>query len=225
MYNMKVMRQKKDNRREGFTLVGVIASAFFAIIVLTALASMISQVYAVSRVSKNKFIAVNLAKEGIELVRNMRDTNWLHYPETHPGPETAIAWRGDNNNTDLFDICNRNGADFHTVDATVVPPRLVESSVAGQEKLYLDTNNMYTHTDTGNLSIFSRKITISTHSEPGYGTPENDCGEVIVSDALLVSKPQGFTVTSTVTWEEPGTGVVKTVSLSQDLYDWLKKRP
>jgi len=52
--------------------------------------------------SKNRVIAVNLAREGIEAVRNMRDTNWLKYSSKRrtcwnhmPSSNPAEACNGD----------------------------------------------------------------------------------------------------------------------------------
>ncbi len=39
--------------------------------------SLIAQNHLVYNTNKNKFIAVTLAQEGVELVRNYRDSNWL----------------------------------------------------------------------------------------------------------------------------------------------------
>lgn len=223
---MKTIARKKNITTKGFTLVEVLGSAFVAIIVFTVLAGMISQVYQVARVSKNKFVAVNLAKEGIELVRNMRDSNWLHYPVTAPGPETAIAWRGNGTN-ELKDICDRAGSDFYLVDAKDDVPVLKLPEGNEPEKLYLDSDGLiYTHAKNNQPSIFSRKITITTNgvSDSGF-LATGGCGEIIDSVAEGQLKPLSFTVTSTVTWTEPSTGTEKTVTLSQDFYDWLIKRP
>jgi len=224
--------KKNSTTRSGFTLLGVMVSAFFAIVVIVALASMISQIFGMSRLSKNRFVAVGLAKEGIELVRNMRDSNWLNYPNaTDLAPVTKMKWRGDATDTScsLGDACQRlrsicNGT--WTMDAldtdliqkttTERPPLLRESS--GSQ------TGVYTH-GAGTNPIFSRTITIGTEADYSGSMSSGACGEEINFLDPTQTKPLGVIVTSTVTWKEPGTGADKSVELTSTLYDWVTTRP
>jgi Tfp pilus assembly protein PilV len=218
------------NRKDGFTLLGTLIAAFIAVVVITALMMMISQVYRSGRTSKNQFIATNLTKEGIELVRNMRDNNWLHYPEAGQDFATEILWRGEATDTlcpggtscaNLRSICD---GDF-TIDAKDLDLRL--KTVSGTStKLYLDGNNVYTHASTSATeTIFSRSINISTVSA-GTNEERSGCGTSVIADPTSASynKPTPFIVTSTVTWTEPGAGS-KSVVLKETFYDWLRQRP
>ena len=65
--------------KRGETLIEVIvAVGVLAIGAITATSLMISTLRGTS-VSKNYLVAVNLAREGIEAVRSIRDTNWLRF--------------------------------------------------------------------------------------------------------------------------------------------------
>ena len=58
-------------------------------IILTSLVGLISLLsYSINGISpgKNKIIAINLAQEGLEVVRNIRDNNWLE------GKRSSINW-------------------------------------------------------------------------------------------------------------------------------------
>lgn len=79
--------------RRGFTLIEVIISIA---VILTAIVGLIGlSSFSVSSLetAKSKVIAVNLAQEGIEIIRNMRDSNWLIYrTQMEQGPEYSYLW-------------------------------------------------------------------------------------------------------------------------------------
>lgn len=60
----------------GFSLMEVILAIFILITVLAGLMSMISDVTRAAAASSSKLIAANLAQEGIEVVKNIRDLNY-----------------------------------------------------------------------------------------------------------------------------------------------------
>jgi len=66
-----------NQSERGFTLLETIIA--LGIIVIGLVGSLILISFSVGTVSlaRNKFIAANLASEGIEVARNIRDTNWL----------------------------------------------------------------------------------------------------------------------------------------------------
>jgi Tfp pilus assembly protein PilV len=219
MYENKL--SKNNKYFEGFTLLGTLFSAFLVIIILAAIASLSAQVYGSSRTSKNRFIAVGLAKEGIELVRNIRDGNWLYYVPVADGtPITTMKWRGNGeacvaNASCLRDLCNNT---FHVDALTPVASNFGLSAVASSDttKLKIDGNDFYNYT-SGTDSIFSRLITIA-----GSGA----CGETAESDSVKgIMKPQPMIVTSTVQWKDSPSGVIHTTVLQESLYDWKIQRP
>ncbi|MCK9578936.1 MAG: hypothetical protein M0Q92_00610 [Methanoregula sp.] len=66
-----------DLKEKGFGILEVVIATGIIIVGLVAVISFIIQSYSVSQVNRNKFAATMLAQEGIELVRNMRDSNWV----------------------------------------------------------------------------------------------------------------------------------------------------
>jgi len=216
----KLIKNNKDNFN-GFTLLGTLFSAFFAIIVIAAIVSLTAQIYNSSRSSKNRFIAVGLAKEGIELVRSMRDSNWLFYQyDSTSGvslPTTQMKWRGDTsgscsaNTSCLRSLCNGT----YRVDALTPSGsnfELVSAATTDRTKLKTNGNGFYTYT-SGDDTIFSRLITIS-----GAGA----CGEVADSN-VVSTKPNPMVVTSTVYWKDSTSD--RTTVLQEALYDWMLQRP
>ncbi len=65
---------KKSNR--GFSLLDVIFATGIIVIGLFAVISLLQYMVFVGRLNTDKFVATNLAQEGIEVVRAIRDSNW-----------------------------------------------------------------------------------------------------------------------------------------------------
>lgn len=63
--------------KKGFTLLEVMVSAAVLTVGVGTMMVLVSNSLHALNVAKNRTIAVNLAQEGIEIVRNIRDTNWV----------------------------------------------------------------------------------------------------------------------------------------------------
>lgn len=63
--------------RQGFSLIETLISVFLITVGLLATVALISKSMMESMDSRNQLIAGELAQEGIELVRNIRDNNWV----------------------------------------------------------------------------------------------------------------------------------------------------
>lgn len=67
---------KNNYNQAGFSLIEVLAVLFIVSVALLGLVSLIIQNIQAQSVNKNNLIAYNLAQEGIELIRQTRDSNW-----------------------------------------------------------------------------------------------------------------------------------------------------
>ena len=63
--------------QRGFSLLEMIIVIFIVTAGLIGILSLVSQNIIVANINKNTLIASQLAQEGLELVRNVRDGNWL----------------------------------------------------------------------------------------------------------------------------------------------------
>ena len=72
------MNMRKLNR-QGFTLMEVIVALGVIIAALVGVMTLVTFSVSSIRVTKSRIIASNLAQEGLEIVRNIRDNNWLNY--------------------------------------------------------------------------------------------------------------------------------------------------
>ena len=68
----------KVNKNSGFTLLEVVIATFILTMGITAAVNLIGSNIQLIGASKNRVIAASLAQEGIEVVRALRDTNWIN---------------------------------------------------------------------------------------------------------------------------------------------------
>jgi len=64
----------------GFTILEVMVAIFVITVGVISVFNVVQNVTMFSRVNSSRLTATYLAQEGIELVRNQRDTNWLLEP-------------------------------------------------------------------------------------------------------------------------------------------------
>lgn len=123
------------NVNRGFTLIEVlVALLLIAIATGPVLILATSAVNTASRIEHN-LIASNLAQEGIEVIRNIRDTNWLNgaaFDNNLPMGTWRVQW-------------NTVGGGLMAV---------------GQNPLLKKNNGLYNYS-TGTDTVFRRTVTIS----------------------------------------------------------------
>ena len=72
------MNEFLDKRKsKGFTLLEVIIAIFFVTVGMGGVFTVVQKSFSIMSLSESRLIAANLAQEGIEVVRNIRDTNWI----------------------------------------------------------------------------------------------------------------------------------------------------
>jgi len=63
--------------KKGFTLLEVILAIFVLTVAVSGAFALISQTFVLASLTQSRLIASYLAQEGIEIVKNTRDANWL----------------------------------------------------------------------------------------------------------------------------------------------------
>lgn len=129
---MKTMNQK------GFTLLELTVAIFVIMVGIIGALSALQRATSTTFVSSSKLTAAYLAQEGIEIVRNLRDTNWI----------AGLSW-------DYGIICSPPSpcdceADYND--------KFLNSY---DENHYLRIDNGFYNYDSGEETKFKRKITIS----------------------------------------------------------------
>ena len=132
---------KKKSRRKAFTLIEVITVLFVVSVALVGVMSLVVQSLNSQTYNKSNLIAYHLAQEGAEMIRGVRDSNWLAGP----------AWNANLGNGQYY------------MDYTDSAPHAYNPSVVPDQKiLRLDNNGFYFHDPTGNAtsSGFTRAIAL-----------------------------------------------------------------
>lgn len=129
-----------DQIKKGFTLIEVVIAIFIATVGIMGAFSIIQQVVAYTSASYNRLTAAYLAQEGIEVVRNIRDGNWLK------GGNWQIGLTG----------CEVKGCEANYND----------TSLASYGDRYLKIDGGFYNYDSGNDTKYKRKIFINPATGP-----------------------------------------------------------
>ncbi|MFZ5559657.1 MAG: type IV pilus modification PilV family protein [Patescibacteria group bacterium] len=132
--------------KRGFTLIEVIVAIAVIVTALVGLIGLISFSISGLTPAKSRVIAVNLAQEGIEIVRNIRDSNWMRYRSEI---EQGESWRWT------------TGLAAGTYRAQYNSPELL--SLSENPTLSKDTNGFYQY-GSGTQTPFRRRIIIENLS-------------------------------------------------------------
>jgi len=194
--------------KKGFTLVETLVALALILMALVGPVSLITRgIYSFAS-SKSKVIAVNLAQEGVELVRLIRENNiacdslnggapWAWNRNSFPpaGPGTVMFGT-------TFGVDIQSFTDIHcpTGSQSISTPQL-STSCADPLRFNLNTGT-YSYVG-GNPTAFFRCVEIkSPPDSPDADIPPGDQMDVI----------------STVTWTERGSA--KELTLRERLYHW-----
>ena len=143
----------------GFSLIEMLAVIFIVAIGLVGVSQLVVQSLKAQTINRRTIIAYQLAQEGIELVRSIRDTNW----------RTGVAW-----NTGLTP-----GAHCMGYNDTDLGPIVHDNCY-----LFLDRNGWYYHPAAVSIedkqTEFKRLITIQDESFGFYSPYGNDAIRVNV---------------------------------------------
>lgn len=132
-------------QKRGFSLLEVMMAVLIIGIGMIGVSSLIVQNIQVQYINKNVLIASQLAQEGLELTRNARDENWL----TSGNDWDENISDGSANYTFTIDYLKNINDTVNSVDEDGA-------------KLYINSDDFYTHISTGNTEIgFYRLITVN----------------------------------------------------------------
>ncbi|MBI2098574.1 MAG: hypothetical protein HYT49_02855 [Candidatus Wildermuthbacteria bacterium] len=152
---------KKVQSENGFTILEIIAATFVVVLVVGGVYSLVVFNLRVSGDVARNLEAAYLAQEGIEVVRNLRDTNFLAIRYALCDPfQNPNAWKGV-----IDDPGSCSGPPLPVVDLTNCSAGCeaqydsVDLEPYADAFLLRDSNGIYNYT-TGSATPFKRKITI-----------------------------------------------------------------
>ena len=135
-FNKKLkIKNKEKESLTGFTILELIVAIFVMTVGVLGAYAVVQQIIVYNSISSSRLTAAYLAQEGIELVRNIRDTNWLTVP--------SVAWN------------NGLGAGDYEADWN-------DETLTSYSDRFLDfvTDEYFYEPSSSNNTKFKRKITI-----------------------------------------------------------------
>ena len=145
----------KTHTQKGFTLIESMIAIFVLTLSITAATSIVQQSLRNTTLLKARGQAVGLVIEGTEFVRNIYSESYL---------QDYIEGQSF---YDFVQVCE-NGCKIAVIDEPQVSQGMVSSgyytSCQDECPLYLHNRVGYSIEDTGNPSVFSRKVTITPTS-------------------------------------------------------------
>jgi len=140
----------KNNK--GFTIIELSVAIFILLIAIIGAYNAFTTMDKLTSNSSDRFVAAYLAQEGLEIIRNIRDTNWLKM-ETDP----TATWMSGlyDGNTDCTIIgCEADYKTSGTVESPLYPWT--------ERYFYTNSNGFYTYNqESATKTKFKRKITIT----------------------------------------------------------------
>jgi prepilin-type N-terminal cleavage/methylation domain-containing protein len=205
-----------QKKRDGFTLIEALIAMAVLLVAIVGSVSLITRGLFDFQFSKNKLVAANLAQEGVEIIRAIRENNVLcdglngtaqeYKWDRHPSGSGNLG--GENYTIDITNTLPMTCPDAPA--ATITMPQIGGS--CGQ-KLLIDANGVYNYND-GTPTIFSRCVHVCSPPTPGKicwtGSDDDPDGGI--------PNPHQMDIVSVVTWEERGN--TKDITVRERVYDW-----
>jgi prepilin-type N-terminal cleavage/methylation domain-containing protein len=145
---------QKIKNNAGFTLIELIISILILSVAVVGIFSAFSAAVILTADQSDRLVATYLAQEGMEIVGNIRDTNWL---KINKDPLAGYTW------VDTLNNCAQSyGCEVDYTTGTGVSGAWAVTPSATGDYLNKDTNDFYYY-DAGNPSPtkFKRKIIIT----------------------------------------------------------------
>lgn len=205
---------RKNATKQGFSLIEIIVAFSVLVVVIVASTNLLVTIIRTNTENQNTLVAYGLAQEGLEAVRNIRDSNWLLGADFQGKVGSDCLWAGGVCLPDTVGITKdfsievqmvQFGGDanpgvqsiplyspwkLQDVSAIASEPSVESTQLCFAEGWYMPCGNL----GQENKSLFSRYVEIS-----------------VVTD-------KKYRVSSVVRWLESGRK--KEVRLSTELTDW-----
>lgn len=209
------VKRQSQTLLEAILAIGVIMTA--TISATTLIVSTISA----GQVGKDKVVAANFAREGLEVIRGIRDTNWIRRAEN-----VTVGIDSDNPPLVQWNSSPDGFADVYpTLDSTSTPRCYsIKLQPSGDWRLNPPDSCANSHQINRAVSTSSPPVTMYTENstcQAGYTCSATKFRRVVKierkTDSFFDASAYYMKVTTIITWNNHG---AKTYSMSENLYDW-----
>lgn len=201
--NAKIMIGLKNNK--GQSLVELIVAIAVIEIGIFSVWSLFLVNFNAEREAEMRIVGVNLAREGVEVIKNIRDSNWLkNNSNTLTVPEGKI-WPWDE---------NLAAGDYAVNFDSAAPVS------ADYRQLYLDDDGFYSNLEGGKKTPYSRKITLNNICcSDGDENLKCDSAVYSITDTFGICALRiGINIVSEVAWQISGND--RHVIVEDNIYNW-----
>ena len=231
---MRKSLNKIHKTKKAETLLEVIIAIFILSLGATTASNLVISAVQSNSFSRDNLVAMNLAKEGIEAVKNIRDSNWLKFSSDKtncwnqmPGADDCAygAGGGDDNRIkagnytvdldttsmawSLAEVGSVLTLDNANTDNSAYQLSVADQIIGDQNNSNLTVPLYVSGSSTGTKSKFYRMVQVKYIDETGAKIP-------LSSD----SNPDTMLVTSVVEWK--GGSAIHNVTLKTILTNYLK---
>jgi prepilin-type N-terminal cleavage/methylation domain-containing protein len=209
---------KITNEKTGFTLLEtLIALSVVSVGIMAAFTLSLANLNT-ARDNYERILAANLAREGVELVRNIRDSNWLKMEANEDCDSAAPGLQ-------LCDWDEDLNVSTSTIAYNATSTREIVDSVegcfnnlgAGTCRIFRNANNFYDHNSTGDATNMARVIKILALCL----NPASDAAISTNGNFTCAGAPNykvGLRVTAHVYWVDGDQ--THTTEVVEDMYNW-----
>ena len=194
---------------KGFTLIELIISIFILSVAIVAIFNVFSIITILTSDTSDRLTATYLVQEGMEIARNIRDTNWLRMDACPGGATPCASW-----------VDGLGGLGFGcSSGCEAAYTSTAMSAYAAGSYLYSDAKGFYTY-GSGTKTKFERKIIIT----PVTDTDGNSSNPHIAKVETQVSWDKKATIIHSGHSADDGFLNCATadncISAEETLYDW-----
>ena len=212
----------------GFTIIEIVIAISLLSFALVGIFSAYSVVVISTADTANQLTANYLGQEGMEIVRNIRDENWMHMDYcsftnlTDPSCTPAPMWLDGLTSSGTPAVNCLTGCEVDYTTGTSASPNWSMKIYAGLP-LKIDSSGLYNYTN-GTATKFKRKITITPVTD--VTLPANIVGvnpsDHIVMVKVQVSWDKKATILnpSKISADPTGCNPANCVTTEETLYNW-----
>lgn len=215
-----------ENKEQGFTLLEMlIALSVISVGVMAAFTLSIANLNT-AKANGQRILAANLAREGVEFIRNVRDSNWLkiqaNFDCDGAVAGTQLCTWDQNLDQTTSTISHDNSVDNNPLDAPIAGVNSVEDCFNNatcilSEKTEAGFYHIYKQAGGEGAINMARLVILKAICRDS-----NDFGDLAISNDLVCSEPYedkiGLQVTSQVYWED--FSKEHTIEVVEELYNW-----